>query len=99
MVGLPTPLQQRWVMGNIDAVEVPVVMTAGAYLDKLAERLGWYPRWMDRARLDWAYRIAREPRRMWRRYAFLAGHYSWLLAGEGARRAIGRGRRGEGSEP
>ena len=68
-VGLPTPLQQRWVIDNRDRLEVPLIITGGSYLDHLAERLRWYPRWIDRARLGWLYRLRREPRRLWRRYS------------------------------
>jgi N-acetylglucosaminyldiphosphoundecaprenol N-acetyl-beta-D-mannosaminyltransferase len=86
IVGLPTPLQQQWVIDNRDVLKVPVIMTAGAYFDKLAERLNWYPRWMDRARLDWLYRIAREPRRLIPRYVVGSFDLAWLLTRELAAR-------------
>jgi N-acetylglucosaminyldiphosphoundecaprenol N-acetyl-beta-D-mannosaminyltransferase len=57
-------------------------MTVGAYFDHLAERLDWYPRWMDRARLDWLYRVAREPRRLWRRYSFGSADFARLVVAE-----------------
>jgi N-acetylglucosaminyldiphosphoundecaprenol N-acetyl-beta-D-mannosaminyltransferase len=87
IVGLPTPLQQEWVVENLAALEAPVIMTAGAYLDKLAERLNWYPRWMDSARLDWLYRIVREPRRLGPRYLVGSVDYAFLLTRELARKA------------
>jgi N-acetylglucosaminyldiphosphoundecaprenol N-acetyl-beta-D-mannosaminyltransferase len=72
LVSLPTPLQQRWVAQHAGAIKAPVVMTAGSYLDHLAEWDGqassWYPRWADALRLNWFYRLIREPRRLWRRY-------------------------------
>jgi N-acetylglucosaminyldiphosphoundecaprenol N-acetyl-beta-D-mannosaminyltransferase len=86
IVGLPTPLQQEWVVENMAALGTPVIMTAGAYFDKLAERLSWYPRWMDRARLDWLYRIVREPRRLGPRYLVGSVDYAFLLGRELARR-------------
>ena len=46
-----------------------VIITGGSYLDHLAERVYWYPAWVSRVRLGWAYRMAREPRRLWRRYS------------------------------
>jgi N-acetylglucosaminyldiphosphoundecaprenol N-acetyl-beta-D-mannosaminyltransferase len=85
-VGLPTPLQQRWVIENAAALSAPVIMTVGAYFDHLAERLDWYPRWMDRARLDWLYRVAREPRRLWRRYSFGSVDFGRLVLAERLRR-------------
>ena len=68
-VSLPTPMQQNWVWETAGRLNVPVIITAGAYLDHLAERVDWYPRWANRARLSWAYRLAREPRRLWKRYS------------------------------
>lgn len=72
VVGLPTPLQQRWTVEHEALLEVPVIMTVGSYLDHVAEARSpdgsWYPRWADRLRLNWLYRLARDPRRLWRRY-------------------------------
>ncbi len=86
IVGLPTPLQQQWVAENAERLNARVVMTAGAYFDKLAEGLDWYPRWMDRARLDWLYRIAREPRRLAPRYLVGSFDFALMLSRELARR-------------
>jgi N-acetylglucosaminyldiphosphoundecaprenol N-acetyl-beta-D-mannosaminyltransferase len=68
LVGLPTPLQQDFVVTYGARLDAPIVMTVGAYFDHLAERLDWYPRWMDRLRLDWLYRLYREPARLRKRY-------------------------------
>jgi N-acetylglucosaminyldiphosphoundecaprenol N-acetyl-beta-D-mannosaminyltransferase len=72
LVSLPTPLQQRWTAQHAKRIAAPLVMTTGSYLDHLAGwdgRAGsWYPRWADVLRLNWFYRLIREPRRLWRRY-------------------------------
>lgn len=72
LVSLPTPLQQHWVRQHAAAISAPVVITTGSYLDHLAEWDGradsYYPRWADVLRLNWFYRLIREPRRLWRRY-------------------------------
>jgi N-acetylglucosaminyldiphosphoundecaprenol N-acetyl-beta-D-mannosaminyltransferase len=88
IVGLPTPLQQRWVRANRSRIEAPVLITGGSYLDHLAERIGWYPRWVVRARLCWAYRLTREPRRLWRRYTLELAHYSACVVAAAARRRV-----------
>jgi N-acetylglucosaminyldiphosphoundecaprenol N-acetyl-beta-D-mannosaminyltransferase len=92
LVGLPTPLQQEWAHTYGPALAAPVVMTAGAYLDKLAEGLDWYPRWMERARLGWAYRVYREPRRLLGRYTVGTAQFAALCARETV--AARRDRRG-----
>ncbi len=68
-VSLPTPMQQTWVWQVADRLNVPVIMTGGAYLDHLAERVNWYPGWVNKMRLGWAYRLSREPGRLWKRYS------------------------------
>jgi N-acetylglucosaminyldiphosphoundecaprenol N-acetyl-beta-D-mannosaminyltransferase len=68
-VSIPTPMQQNWVWEVADRLEVPVIITGGSYLDHLAERIYWYPQWTSKARLNWAYRLYRDPRRLWKRYS------------------------------
>jgi N-acetylglucosaminyldiphosphoundecaprenol N-acetyl-beta-D-mannosaminyltransferase len=81
VVGLPTPLQQQWVVDNRDRLAaVPIVMTGGSYLDHVAERLEWYPRWVLRARIGWLYRLAQDPRRLWHRYTIELVQFGLLLA-------------------
>ncbi len=84
LVSLPTPLQQRWVAAYGDGIRARVVMTAGSYLDHLADPdvvVGdWYPRWANALQLNWFYRLLREPRRLWRRYTVeLAGFVVLVL--------------------
>ena len=62
-------MQQTWVWQVADRLNVPVIITGGSYLDHLAERVYWYPGWVNKVRLGWAYRLAREPRRLWKRYS------------------------------
>ena len=78
-VSLPTPLQQAWVWEFADRLNVPVIITGGAYLDHVAERMYWYPDWMVRTRLCWAYRLAKEPRRLWKRYSLDLMSYGTMV--------------------
>ena len=68
-VCIPTPMQQSWVWEVADRLNVSVIITGGSYLDHLAERVYWYPEWTLKMRLSWAYRLYRDPRRLWRRYS------------------------------
>lgn len=45
-----------------------VAFTCGGYLDQLSQGLQYYPKWVDKYNMRWAYRLAKEPRRLWRRY-------------------------------
>jgi len=78
-VCLPTPLQQAWVWEFSDQLNVPVIITGGAYLDHLAERMYWYPNWVVKTRLCWAMRLVKEPRRLWKRYSLDLAGYGFLL--------------------
>lgn len=49
-------------------LDAPVLLGVGAAFDFHAGRVSQAPRWMQRAGLEWLYRMIREPRRLWRRY-------------------------------
>jgi N-acetylglucosaminyldiphosphoundecaprenol N-acetyl-beta-D-mannosaminyltransferase len=89
-VALGCPKQERWMLshkGQVDCVMVGV----GAAFDMLAGELRVAPTWMQRAGLEWIFRLAVEPRRLWRRYAQHNFRFVVLLGRDLARRRIGRG--------
>jgi len=53
--------------------------TCGGYLDQLNQGMAYYPHWVDAANLRWAYRLAREPGRLWRRYLVDYSHFGLLV--------------------
>lgn len=66
-VGLGAPRQERWMAAHKG--RVPAVMIGvGAAFDFHSGRKPQAPRWMQRSGLEWAFRLASEPRRLWRRY-------------------------------
>lgn len=67
-VGLSTPKQERWMARFRPELDAPVLLGVGAAFDFHAGRVSQAPRWMQRAGLEWLYRMIREPRRLWRRY-------------------------------
>ncbi len=68
VVGLGTPEQELWVARNRDALRAPVVWCLGATADFVAGRVPRAPRWMLDHGLEWLYRFAHEPRRLFGRY-------------------------------
>jgi N-acetylglucosaminyldiphosphoundecaprenol N-acetyl-beta-D-mannosaminyltransferase len=78
-VGLGCPRQERFVSALRDGVGVPLV-AVGAAFDYLAETLSQPPVWVQRAALEWLWRLAQEPRRLWRRYLLLNPAFLTLLA-------------------
>jgi N-acetylglucosaminyldiphosphoundecaprenol N-acetyl-beta-D-mannosaminyltransferase len=47
---------------------VSAVVACGALMDYVAGVVPTPPRWLGPAGLEWAFRLAAEPRRLWRRY-------------------------------
>jgi N-acetylglucosaminyldiphosphoundecaprenol N-acetyl-beta-D-mannosaminyltransferase len=86
----PTPMQQTWVWQVADRLNVPVIMTGGSYLDHLAERVYWYPGWVNKMRLGWAYRLSREPGRLWKRYSLDLMAFGGMVLKEKRRRGSRR---------
>lgn len=67
-VAFGAPRQDLWIREHLADLEVPVAMGVGCAFDVIAGRLGRAPFWMQRAGLEWAYRLAHEPGRLWKRY-------------------------------
>jgi N-acetylglucosaminyldiphosphoundecaprenol N-acetyl-beta-D-mannosaminyltransferase len=66
-VGLGTPAQDFET--HRIARELPVTAIAiGAAFDFLAETKAEAPRWIQRIGAEWVFRLASEPRRLWKRY-------------------------------
>lgn len=66
-VGLGCPKQERWIADHLD--RVPAVMVGvGAAFDFLAGTKRQAPGVLQRFGLEWLFRLATEPRRLWRRY-------------------------------
>lgn len=67
-VGLSTPKQERWMAEHRSRLSAPVLLGVGAAFDMHAGLVPQAPLWMQRRGLEWSYRVAREPRRLARRY-------------------------------
>jgi exopolysaccharide biosynthesis WecB/TagA/CpsF family protein len=87
LVGLGCPRQEVWVYEYRDALAMPLI-AVGAAFDFLAGLMQEAPPLLQRAGLEWAYRLYREPRRLWRRYVYLNPMYlgHLLLQATGLRR-------------
>jgi len=68
-VGTGQPKQERWMARMRAQLSPPLLVGVGAAFDFHAGLVPQAPPWMQRAGLEWSYRLAREPRRLWRRYA------------------------------
>ncbi len=77
-VGTGQPRQEQWMHRMRSRLSPPLLVGVGAAFDFHAGLVSQAPPWMQRNGLEWTYRLSREPRRLWRRYArynplFVAG--------------------------
>jgi len=67
-VGLSTPKQERFMAENWQKLDARLFFGVGAAFDFHTGRIPQAPRWMQRAGLEWLFRLKCEPRRLWKRY-------------------------------
>ncbi len=67
-VGLSTPKQERWMDAHVGHLRAPVLIGVGAAFDFHAGLKKQAPRWVRQSGFEWLFRLATEPRRLWRRY-------------------------------
>ena len=68
LVGIPSPRKEFWLSANLQSLGVPFAMGVGGAFDVMAGVRRRAPRWACEHGLEWLWRLAQEPRRMWRRY-------------------------------
>jgi N-acetylglucosaminyldiphosphoundecaprenol N-acetyl-beta-D-mannosaminyltransferase len=68
LVGFGMPLQERWLDHHLAALPDTVVITVGGIIGFLGGERPSAPRWLGSLGLEWMFRLATEPRRLWRRY-------------------------------
>ena len=78
-VGLSTPKQERWMAAHRDQLEAAVLIGVGAAFDFHAGIKHQAPRWVQRSGLEWLFRLLSEPRRLWRRYAYIVPMFLLLV--------------------
>src|SRR5512144_33893 len=92
LLALGAPLQERFIAAHREALRPPVLVGVGGLFDFYSGRIRRAPKLVRDLSLEWAWRLAVEPRRLWKRYllgnvAFLAQVLWWELqhAARGAR--------------
>jgi exopolysaccharide biosynthesis WecB/TagA/CpsF family protein len=79
--GLGCPRQEVWAYEYREALSLPVI-AVGAAFDFHAGTVPQAPATLQRAGLEWAYRLSREPTRLWRRYAVLNPLYIAMVTAQ-----------------
>lgn len=89
-VGTGQPKQEKWMAEMRPHLQAPLLVGVGAAFDFHARIVPQAPPWMQRMGLEWSYRLAREPRRLWRRYASDNPRFIAAFARQYAARRAGR---------
>ena len=78
-VAMGSPAQEYFIADNLDALGSTLCLGVGGSFDHVAGLSRRAPRWMQQAGLEWLYRFASEPRRLWRRYLIGNARFAALL--------------------
>lgn len=81
-VCLGAPKQELFMCATRRTLAPAVLLGLGATLDFIAGTVDRAPAWMSRNGLEWAYRLGREPKRMWRRYLVRDPRFAVVLMRE-----------------
>ena len=81
-VGMPSPRKELFLLKYREIMRVPFAMGVGGGLDILAGNIRRAPVWMQRAGLEWTYRVIQEPRRLAGRYLSTNLRFAGILARE-----------------
>ncbi len=86
-VAISSPRKEYWLGRYGRIIDVPFVMGVGGAIDVVAGITQRAPAPLQRLGLEWAYRLAQEPRRLWRRYAVTNFRFLVLLVRQLGRRS------------
>ena len=75
-VGIGAPKQEMWMWKHQEKIHNTVMLGVGAGFNFFAGTLDKAPEWMEKASLEWLFRLAKEPKRLWRRY--ILGGFKFL---------------------
>lgn len=78
-VGLSTPKQEIWLHDHMHKIASGVGIGVGAAFDLVSGTTRQAPRWIQRSGVEWMFRLAVEPRRLFRRYLFVVPRFLYYM--------------------
>lgn len=82
-IGMTAPKQEKWTYAHWNELNIHChVGTIGAVFDFFAGTVERAPIWWQEHGLEWAYRLIKEPKRMWRRYVIGNSLFLWNISKE-----------------
>lgn len=83
LVALGVPLQEQFIVDHFASVQAGVMIGVGGLFDFYSGNIPRAPRWLRRLGLEWTFRLAMEPRRMFRRYIIGNPLFLWRVLRHG----------------
>lgn len=77
VVAMGVPRQEEFITNNIGPEHCTITLAVGALLDIHTGTVPRAPMWVRNLRIEWAYRLCREPRRLWYRYIIGNPKFMW----------------------
>lgn len=76
LVAMGSPLQEYWICDHSGEIGVPASIGVGGSFDVMAGIKSDAPRWIRKCALEWFYRLAQDPKNLWKRYSIIV---PWLF--------------------
>ncbi|MGC2637229.1 MAG: WecB/TagA/CpsF family glycosyltransferase [Acidobacteriaceae bacterium] len=92
-VAFGAPKQEIWMQENRDQLRVGAILPVGAALDTHAGLRRRAPQWIQWIGMEWGFRLAMEPRRLWRRYLIGNAKFVALTLRQGLRERVAQAHR------
>lgn len=90
LVALGNPLQELWIHKNLGSCHCGLAFGVGALFDFLAGEVVRAPAFVRKLRLEWAFRLAQEPGRLWRRYIVGNPLFLWRMVVQSMRMRVAK---------
>lgn len=78
-VGVPSPLKEEFVFTHKERTGAGICVGVGGSFDVIAGLVSRAPVYVQRAGMEWFWRLAQEPRRMFKRYLVGNSRFVWLV--------------------
>lgn len=78
-VGLGAPKQEKWIYRHYKEFNVPMSIGIGVTFEFVSGMVKRAPLWMQKAGLEWFWRLMMEPKRLWKRYLVDDMKFFWLV--------------------
>lgn len=84
-VGMGVPRQEEFLEGQWDELGVSLAVPVGGSFEVMAGTARRAPQFLQRIGMEWAFRLAQEPRRLWKRYLVTNSQFIFHILRSAAR--------------